>query len=40
MDAFYVKDLFGLKIHSKDKQRAIEKRLIAAIEQGQKVAAG
>ncbi|MEO1919460.1 MAG: [protein-PII] uridylyltransferase [Paracoccaceae bacterium] len=39
VDAFYVKDLFGLKIHSKDKQRTIEKRLIAAIEQGQKGAA-
>jgi [protein-PII] uridylyltransferase len=36
VDAFYVKDLFGLKIHSQDKQRTIEKRLIAAIEQGQK----
>ncbi|MBL4872080.1 MAG: [protein-PII] uridylyltransferase [Rhodobacteraceae bacterium] len=36
VDAFYVKDLFGLKIHSKDKQHKIEKRLIAAIEQGHK----
>lgn len=36
VDAFYVKDLFGLKIHSKDKQNKIENRLIAAIEQGQK----
>jgi len=36
VDAFYVKDLFGLKIHSQDKQRKIESRLVAAIEQGQK----
>jgi len=36
VDAFYVKDLFGLKIHSKDKQKTIEKRLITAIEQAQK----
>ncbi|OUS05699.1 [protein-PII] uridylyltransferase [Rhodobacterales bacterium 52_120_T64] len=36
VDAFYVKDLFGLKVHSADKQRSIEKRLIAAIERAQK----
>jgi [protein-PII] uridylyltransferase len=38
VDAFYVKDLFGLKIHSKDKQRTIEGRLHDAIEKGQKLA--
>jgi len=32
VDVFYVKDLFGLKIHSAAKQRRIEQRLTAAIE--------
>ena len=36
VDAFYVKDLFGMKIHSEDKQRVIEKRLIEAIDAAQK----
>ena len=36
IDAFYVKDLFGMKIHSVDKQRTIEKRLIEAIDAAQK----
>jgi [protein-PII] uridylyltransferase len=34
VDTFYVKDMFGLKFHSKDKQATIEKRLRAAIAQG------
>ncbi len=34
VDTFYVKDMFGLKFHSKDKQASIEKRLRAAITQG------
>jgi len=34
VDTFYVKDMFGLKFHSKDKQAGIEKRLRAAIAQG------
>jgi len=38
VDAFYVKDLFGLKIHSKDKQRMISGRLHDAMEKGQKLA--
>ncbi|HSF92469.1 MAG TPA: [protein-PII] uridylyltransferase, partial [Paracoccaceae bacterium] len=38
VDAFYVKDLFGLKLHSETKRNAIEARLRAAIERGQKVA--
>ncbi len=32
VDAFYVKDLFGLKLWSRSKQEALEKRLRAAIE--------
>lgn len=38
VDAFYVKDLFGLKIYSKDKQRTIEGRLYDAIEKAQEQA--
>ncbi|MEM9476700.1 MAG: [protein-PII] uridylyltransferase [Pseudomonadota bacterium] len=34
VDSFYVKDLFGLKYHSKSKQKALEKKLRAAIERG------
>ena len=34
VDSFYVKDMFGLKFHSKPKQRALEKKLRDAIEQG------
>jgi [protein-PII] uridylyltransferase len=34
VDSFYVKDLFGLKIHSKSKQRAVADKLRAAIRQG------
>ena len=34
VDTFYVKDMFGLKFHSKDKQAVIEKKLRAAISQG------
>ena len=32
VDVFYVKDLFGLKIRSPQKQRAIERRLIEAVD--------
>ncbi|MHA1128143.1 MAG: HD domain-containing protein, partial [Alphaproteobacteria bacterium] len=39
VDAFYVKDLFGQKVYSSDKQYQIETRLLEAIEKGQKVAA-
>ena len=31
VDTFYVKDMFGLKIHSKSKQADLERRLRAAI---------
>ena len=34
VDTFYVKDMFGLKLHSKERQIALEKRLCEAIAQG------
>jgi [protein-PII] uridylyltransferase len=34
VDTFYVKDMFGLKLFSESKRRALEKRLILAIERG------
>ena len=34
VDSFYVKDIFGLKIHSESKQAAIIKRLTTAIDEG------
>jgi [protein-PII] uridylyltransferase len=34
VDTFYVKDMFGLKFHSKSKQDVIERKLRSAIEQG------
>lgn len=34
VDAFYVKDMFGLKLHSRPRQEALEKKLRAAIEAG------
>ena len=34
VDTFYVKDMFGLKFHSRSKQDAIEKKLRASILQG------
>ena len=34
VDTFYVKDMFGLKFHSANKQKALEKKLREAIEQG------
>ena len=34
VDAFYVKDMFGLKLHSDDKRSALERKLRAALEQG------
>jgi [protein-PII] uridylyltransferase len=34
VDSFYVKDMFGLKFHSKPKQQALEKKLREAIERG------
>ena len=34
VDSFYVKDMFGLKIHSRAKQEALERKLRAAIAEG------
>ena len=34
VDSFYVKDMFGLKLHSKPRQEALERKLRAAIEAG------
>jgi len=39
VDSFYVKDMFGLKLHAKPRQEALEKKLRAAIEAGAKRAA-
>lgn len=36
VDSFYVKDMFGLKFHSASKQKSLERRLRAAIEEGAK----
>jgi [protein-PII] uridylyltransferase len=36
VDTFYVKDLFGLKYHSKAKQRTLEEKLRKAIAEGAK----
>ena len=40
VDTFYVKDTFGLKIHSASKQRALETRIRDAIDQGFQRATG
>ncbi len=34
VDAFYVKDMFGLKMHAESKQRTLERKLREAIERG------
>ncbi len=34
VDAFYVKDMFGLKLHAKSRQEALEKKLRQAIAEG------
>ena len=34
VDSFYVKDMFGLKLYSRSRQEALEKKLRAAIERG------
>ncbi len=39
VDTFYVKDMFGLKLHSKSRQDALEKKLRAAIAAGAERAA-
>jgi [protein-PII] uridylyltransferase len=40
VDSFYVKDMFGLKLHAKAKQEALEKKLRQAIEAGAQRAQG
>ena len=40
VDTFYVKDMFGLKLHQKHKQEALEKRLRQAIAEGAERAQG
>ncbi|MEL6293554.1 MAG: [protein-PII] uridylyltransferase [Pseudomonadota bacterium] len=40
VDTFYVKDMFGLKYHSIAKQKSLEKKLRAAIEEGAQRAEG
>ncbi len=40
VDTFYVKDMFGLKLHSKSRQDALERKLRAAITAGAERAAG
>ena len=39
VDVFYVKDMFGLKLHSKARRDALEKKLLEAIEKGREEAA-
>jgi [protein-PII] uridylyltransferase len=39
VDTFYVKDMFGLKLHAKSRQEALERKLRDAIEAGAKRAA-
>jgi [protein-PII] uridylyltransferase len=34
VDTFYVKDMFGLKFYTPSKQKTLERRLRAAIEDG------
>jgi len=34
VDSFYVKDMFGLKLHAKPKQEALERKLREAITEG------
>jgi [protein-PII] uridylyltransferase len=40
VDAFYVKDMFGLKLHQKHRQEALEKKLRQAIVEGAERAGG
>ena len=34
VDAFYVKDMFGLKLHAKHRQEALDRKLRQAIAEG------
>lgn len=40
VDTFYVKDMFGLKLHAQSKRDALERKLLAAIEEGAQRAQG
>ena len=40
VDVFYVKDMFGLKLHVKSKRDALKRKLFEAIEQGARGAMG
>ena len=40
VDSFYVKDMFGLKLHAKSRQDSLERKLRAAIEAGEQRAQG
>ena len=40
VDTFYVKDMFGLKLHTKARQEALERKLRAAIQAGARRAGG
>ncbi|MFN0115643.1 MAG: [protein-PII] uridylyltransferase [Paracoccaceae bacterium] len=40
VDTFYVKDMFGLKLHARTRQEALERKLRQAIEQGAERAQG
>ena len=40
VDTFYVKDMFGLKLHTRSRQEALEKKLRQAIAEGAKRAQG
>ncbi|MCL4676850.1 MAG: hypothetical protein KJZ59_12765, partial [Pararhodobacter sp.] len=39
VDTFYVKDMFGLKLHTRSRQETLEKKLREAIDAGAKRAA-
>ncbi len=40
VDSFYVKDMFGLKLHTKSRQEALERKLRQAIDEGARRAQG
>ncbi len=40
VDSFYVKDMFGLKLHQKHRQEALDRKLRAAIAEGTERAQG
>ena len=40
VDTFYVKDMFGLKLHQKHRQEALDRKIRAAIAEGAERAQG